>query len=87
MRKVTLALIKTNTHQDLRTSNDVGEKVYTGIMVYGPSIGRSFCFYRDDAEYMHTSKISNIKYISSDELELTTQNSLYLLKLGESFND
>jgi hypothetical protein len=51
-------------------------------MMLGPSVGKSFCFWRDDMEYMHTSTIKEIRYLAPAELELTTRNSVYKLEIG-----
>ncbi len=87
MRKVTLELLSTKTNSRTRFWNCVGEKTYTGKMMLGPSIGKSFCYYRDDGAYSHTSTVKNIEYVSSNELKLTTLNSIYKLTIGESFNE
>ncbi len=87
MRKVVLTLISSGTSEEVRQSRLVGGTTYAGLMALGPSVGKSFCFYRDDKAYMHTSAVKNIEYKSADELILTTQNSTYSLKIGEAVND
>ncbi len=87
VREVTLELLSTTTSERERQRMLVGEKIYTGKMLLGPSIGKSFCFYRDDGEYMHTSEVLDIQVASSDELLLTTRNSTYKLKIGKSLNE
>lgn len=87
MRKVTLELLKTKKSSIERARNSVNEKVYTGTMVYGPSVGKSFCMYRDDGAYMHTSTVKNIEFETDTKLILTTMNSTYSLKIGEEVKD
>ena len=87
MRKVKLKKISSIHTDEERSKRHVGEKIYTGKMMIGPSVGKSFCFYRDDGEYMHTSTIKNIEFRSAKELVLTTLNSVYSLEIGDSFDE
>ncbi len=86
VRECTLELLETKTPLDARRDLDVGEKIYTGKMVLGPSVGTRFHFYRDDAQEMYTSTVKNVRYIKDDELEITTRNSRYSLKIGKTLN-
>ena len=87
VREVTLTLLESKTDEETRKSRGVHEPVYTGRMVLGPTVGKSFHFYRDDYQEMFTSTVKNIEYKASDELVLTTRNSVYSLKLGKVLND
>ena len=83
MRKCTLTLIKSDTPKASRAFNlKSDEDSWTGKMMLGPSVGKSFCFWRDDMGYMHTSTIKEIRYLAPAELELTTRNSIYKLEIG-----
>lgn len=82
-RKVTLGLLETNTPKEIRNRNQVGEKSYTGIMFFGPSVGKSFHFFRDDNQEMYTSTVKEIQY-EGNVLTLKTLNSKYRLTIGEA---
>ena len=86
IRKIKLEKISSSTPDAEREERGVGKKAHTGVMVLGPSIGRSFTFYRDDAEYMHTSTVKTIEYVAADKLILHTLNSVYELTIGEELN-
>jgi hypothetical protein len=82
--KVKLTLIKSNTDKVSRNFNLKSAKdSWNGVMFYGPSIGKSFSFFRDDDEYMHTSTVQNIQYVDLNTYEITTRNSVYRLDVGE----
>ena len=84
MRECTLTLLSSNTGQAVRDRMCVGEKVYKGKMVFGPSVGLSFCLFREDGEYMHTSTIKSIQYKDVGIFVIKTKNSVYELKIGKA---
>lgn len=81
-RKVILEKIESKTPQKVRERNNVGKDKYEGIMFFGPSVGRSFHFFRDDKCEMHTSTVKEIQY-EGDVLILKTLNSKYRLTIGK----
>ena len=83
--RVVLKQISSETDDVTRAFNlKSDKKEWAGLMFYGPSVGKSFSFFRDDEEYMHTSTIKDIQYVSGNELKFTTRNSEYLLTIGEA---
>ena len=81
MRKVILEKLSSSTPQDVRDYMGVGKTKYTGLMQFGPSVGKSFAFFRDDGEYMHTSTVRSIQFDGND-ITLKTKNSTYRLTVG-----
>lgn len=82
-RRIKFKLIKSSTAKNSRAFNLKSDKdEWTGTMMYSPSVDRSFCFFRDDDEYMHTSRVQNIKY-EGNKLTIITMNSEYELVIGE----
>lgn len=82
--RIELIRLNSQTPQSVREDRHVGEESYAGVMFFGPEVGMSFSFFRDDKEYMHTSKVANIEFVGENEMILTTQNSQYKLKIGAS---
>ncbi len=82
--RVKLSLISSDTDAPSRAFNLKSDKnSWEGVMFYGPSAGKSFSFFRDDLEYMHTSTIKDIQYLPENKLEFTTMNSKYCLEIGK----
>lgn len=82
-RRIIFELVSTKTLKEDRENRNVGLKTYTGTMFFGPTPGKSFSFFRDDAEYVHTSTVKNIEYVDANTLLVSTKNSEYKLIIGE----
>lgn len=80
--RVTLEKLSSKTDQSIREKMHVGADKYEGVMLFGPSVGRSFAFFRDDKEYMHTSEVKSIQFGDDNTLTFKTRNSEYKLTIG-----
>jgi hypothetical protein len=80
--KIVLEKISSETPEHIRESRNVGGTTHKGTMFFGPSVGKSFCFYRDDGAYFNTSEVKEIQY-EGKVLTLKTRNSVYKLTIGE----
>ena len=87
LRKIVLKRLSSQTGHSEQNKRGVSKEVYTGVMFFGPSVGRSFTFYRDDAEYMHTSVVRHVEYVASDKVLVHTRNSVYELTIGKELDD
>ena len=83
MRKIELKLVTSNTSEEIRKKCGVTGPIQKGVMVLGPSIGKSFTFYRDDGANFHTSEVKHLEFVDNTNIKMKTKNSEYILTIGE----
>ncbi len=81
--RVKLTCLSSSTDKVSRNFNLRSDKdSWEGLMFFGPSVGKSFSFFRDDEEYMHTSMITEVHYLDNNMVSFHTLNSVYTLEIG-----